>query len=100
LTQLIRLAQLCSHDRLLTTLTTLLRQLMSLNIQYAYLAMTLADELELRTLRGAAYLEVMSKSTVVPKVRNLSEVGLGTKGKESDDLVVTDPAVQDEAEES
>jgi hypothetical protein len=73
---------------------------MSLNIQYAYLAMTLADELELRTLRGAAYLEVMSKSTVVPKVRNLSEVGLGTKGKESDDLVVTDPAVQDEAEES
>jgi len=99
LTQLIRLAQLCLHDRLLATLTTLLRQLMSLNIQYAYLAMTLADELELRTLRGAAYLEVMSKSTVVPKVRNLSEVGLGTKGKESDDLVVADPAAQDEAEE-
>jgi hypothetical protein len=98
LTQLIRLAQLCSHERLLTTLITLLRQLMSLNNQYAFLAMTLADELELRTLRGAAYLEVMNKSTVVPKVRNLFKVGLGSKGKEKDSLVVVDTAIQDEPE--
>lgn len=99
LTQLIRLAQLCSHDRLLTTLTTLLRQLMSLNIQYAYLAMTLADELELRTLRGAAYLEVMSKSTIVSKARNLFEVALGGKGKEKDDIAASDTPALDNAEE-
>ena len=99
LTQLIRLAQLCSHDRLLTTLINLLRKLMSLNIHYAYLAMTLADELELRTLRGAAYLEVMSKSTVVPKVRNLSVIVLGGKGKEKDGLAEVDSSVQDEPEE-
>jgi hypothetical protein len=71
---------------------------MSLNIQYAYLAMTLADELELRTLRGAAYLEVMSKSTVVPKVRNLLDVTLGSKGKEKDGLVAVDTVVPDELE--
>ena len=97
LTQLIRLAQLCSHDRLLTTLVTLLRQLMSLNIQYAYLAMTLADELELRTLRGVAYLEVMSKSTIVPKVRNLSEADIGSKEKNI--LVMADTVIPDETEE-
>jgi hypothetical protein len=69
LTRLIRLAQLCSHDRLLATMIALLRQLMTSSVQYAYLAMKLADELDLRTLRGAAYLEVMQKAVVVKKVR-------------------------------
>ncbi|KAF8962974.1 hypothetical protein BDZ97DRAFT_1662232 [Flammula alnicola] len=68
LTRLIRLAQLCQHERLLTTMIGLLRQLMSVSVQYAYLAMTLSDELDLRTLRGAAYLEVMQKATVVKKL--------------------------------
>lgn len=40
---------------------------MGISLQYAYLAMKLADELDLRTLRGAAYLEVMQKATVVRK---------------------------------
>ncbi|KAF9525857.1 hypothetical protein CPB83DRAFT_771267 [Crepidotus variabilis] len=69
LTRLIRLAQLCQHDRLLNTMINLLRQLMSSSVQYAYLAMTLADELDLRSLRGAAYLEVMQKAVVVKKVK-------------------------------
>ena len=68
LTRLIRLAQLCHHERLLSTMIGLLRQLMSSSIQYAYLAMTLSDELDLRALRGAAYLEVMQKADVVKKV--------------------------------
>ena len=68
LTRLIRLAQLCHHERLLNTMIGLLRQLMSSSIQYAYLAMTLSDELDLRALRGAAYLEVMQKADVVTKV--------------------------------
>ena len=68
LTRLIRLAQLCHHERLLSTMIGLLRQLMSSSIQYAYLAMTLSDELDLRALRGAAYLEVMQKAEVVKKV--------------------------------
>ncbi|KAI3618218.1 hypothetical protein WG66_005777 [Moniliophthora roreri] len=65
LTKLIQLAQLCGHERLLNTMVGLLRQLMGKSLQYAYLAMTLADELDLRTLRGAAYLEVMQRATVV-----------------------------------
>lgn len=78
LTQLIRLAHLCGHEKLLTTLVLVLRNLMSLNIQYAYLSMQLADELNIRTLRGAAYLEVLSKSFVVPKVRELGTIGVGS----------------------
>jgi len=35
------------------------------SVQYAYLAMTLADELGLRALRGVAYLEVMQKAIIV-----------------------------------
>ncbi|KAJ7643831.1 hypothetical protein FB45DRAFT_1020646 [Roridomyces roridus] len=69
LTRLIHLAQLCSHDKLLSTMIQLLRQLMSSSLQYAYLAMTLADELDLRQLRGAAYLEVMQKAVVVKRAR-------------------------------
>ena len=46
---------------------SLLRQLMGKSLKYAYLAITLADDLDLRTLRGAAYLEVMQKSTVVKR---------------------------------
>ncbi|CAA7262792.1 unnamed protein product [Cyclocybe aegerita] len=69
LTCLIRLAQMCQHERLLNTMITLLRQLMVSSVQYAYLAMTLADELDLRVLKGAAYLEVMHKAVVVRKLR-------------------------------
>jgi hypothetical protein len=69
LTRLIRLAQLCAHEKLLSTMITLLRQLMSSSLQYAYLAMTLADELDLRALRGAAYLEVMQKAVVVRRAK-------------------------------
>lgn len=47
----------------------LLRQLMSSSLQYAYLAMTLADELGLKTLRGVAYLEVMHKAVVVKRTK-------------------------------
>ncbi|PPQ95264.1 hypothetical protein CVT26_014838 [Gymnopilus dilepis] len=68
LSSLIRLAQLCQHQPLLLTMISLLRQLMTSSVHYAYLAMTLADELDLRALRGAAYLEVMSKAVVVRKV--------------------------------
>ncbi|KAJ7451661.1 hypothetical protein FB451DRAFT_1409747 [Mycena latifolia] len=69
LTRLIRLAQMCGHEKLLATMIQLLRQLMSSSLQYAYLAMTLADELDLRALRGAAYLEVMQKAVVVRRAK-------------------------------
>lgn len=65
LTRLIRLAQMCNHERLLSTMIQLLKDLMIGSVQYAYLAMTLADELGLRTLRGVAYLEVMQKAVIV-----------------------------------
>ncbi|KAE9408852.1 hypothetical protein BT96DRAFT_913566 [Gymnopus androsaceus JB14] len=63
LTRLIQLAQLCNHDRLLNSMIALLRQLMSRSLHYAYLSMALADDLNLRSLRGAAYLEVMQRGS-------------------------------------
>ncbi|KAF8811060.1 hypothetical protein BYT27DRAFT_7221738 [Phlegmacium glaucopus] len=63
LTRLIRLTQLFHHERLLSTMIGL----MSSSMQCAYLAMTLSDELDLRALRGAAYLEVIQKPDVVLK---------------------------------
>jgi hypothetical protein len=62
---LVRLAQMCQHERLLNTMVESLRKLMSSSPQNAYMAMTLADELDLRVLRGAAYLEVMQRAVVV-----------------------------------
>ncbi|KAG7445694.1 uncharacterized protein BT62DRAFT_969398 [Guyanagaster necrorhizus] len=67
LTRLMRLAQMCNHERLLNTMIGLLRQLMTTSPRYAYLAMSLSDELALRSLRGEAYLEVMHKTVVVKK---------------------------------
>lgn len=63
LTRLMRLAQLCGHERLQHTMVSRLRQFMSLSPQFAYLAITLADELDIRPLRGIAYLEVMQKAS-------------------------------------
>ncbi|OAX44325.1 hypothetical protein K503DRAFT_852740 [Rhizopogon vinicolor AM-OR11-026] len=63
--RLLRLAQTCSHSRLLDTMIQLLRQIISVSLHYAYLAMTLADELNIRDLRGVAYLEVMQKAAFV-----------------------------------
>jgi hypothetical protein len=65
LTDLVRLAAMCDHRSLLTTLVGQLRTLMTGELRFAYLAMTLADELGLRGLRGSAYHEVMQRSFVV-----------------------------------
>jgi len=62
---LVRLAQMCQHERLLNTVIESLRRHMGSSLQNAYMAMTLADELDLRVLRGAAYLEVMQKAVVL-----------------------------------
>jgi hypothetical protein len=62
---LVRLAQMCQHERLLNTMVESLRKHMSSSPQNAYMAMTLADELDLRVLRGVAYLEVMQRAVVV-----------------------------------
>ncbi|KAF8895576.1 hypothetical protein BD779DRAFT_1500310 [Infundibulicybe gibba] len=70
LTRLIRLAQLCGHEQLLNTMIGLLTGLMTSSLQYAYLAMSLADELGLRALRGAAYLEVMQKDVIARRTRS------------------------------
>ncbi|PFH49971.1 hypothetical protein AMATHDRAFT_146471 [Amanita thiersii Skay4041] len=64
ITQIIHLAQLCNHERLLNTLINILIQLMRNSVKYAHLAMSVADELDLRSLRGLAYLEILQKSSV------------------------------------
>ena len=69
LTRLVRLAHMCNHKPLLNTMIEHLRQLMTASLQYAYLAMTLADELDLRTLRGLAYFEVMQKAFIPKRTR-------------------------------
>lgn len=100
MTKLVRLAQLCGHERLLVSMINVLRQLMLLNLHYAYLAMTLADELDLKTLRGSAYLEVLSKTTVVARCLELSEVAVGGKKNPAPAAdPANPPADQDEEEE-
>ncbi|GJE97124.1 hypothetical protein PsYK624_133350 [Phanerochaete sordida] len=70
ISRLMRLAQLCAHEKLLYTMISVLKMLMGHSIQYAHLAMTLADELDLRPLRGVAYFEVMQNAhVVVPQPR-------------------------------
>ncbi|EIN12564.1 hypothetical protein PUNSTDRAFT_60165 [Punctularia strigosozonata HHB-11173 SS5] len=93
LTRLVRLAQLCSHEKLLNTVVGLLRQLMALSPQYAYLAMTLADELDLRPLRGLAYLEVMHRVPFVA-VKPGSASGLVEGDLDADGKLVVSPAQQ------
>ncbi|KAJ8508221.1 hypothetical protein ONZ45_g9495 [Pleurotus djamor] len=91
LTRLIRLAQMCTHEKLLNTMVSLLKQLMSSSVQYAYLAMTLADELDLRELKGPAYLEVMHKAMLVSKI----PVELPAKPNHDDaDSLVLNPSQQ------
>jgi hypothetical protein len=91
LTGLVRLAQLCCHEQLLNTVVGLLRQLMTVSPKYAYLAMALADELDLRPLRGLAYLEVMHK---VPFVARRPGSGLSEGDLDEDGKLVVSPAQQ------
>lgn len=77
ISRLMRLAQLCAHEKLLHTMIGVMKQLMGFSIEYAHLAMTLADELELRPLRGIAYFEVMQKATVVVARRGGPDGGDG-----------------------
>lgn len=65
ISRLMQLAQMCGHMNLLEAMTTLLRQLMSISLHFSYLAMSLADDLNLRELRGLAYLEVLQKSVFI-----------------------------------
>ncbi|KAJ2926307.1 hypothetical protein H1R20_g10787, partial [Candolleomyces eurysporus] len=84
LTRLISLAQLCGHEPLLNTMVNFLRELMSTSLHYAYLAMTLSDELGLQTLRGAAYLQVMHKAVIVkPLQMNLNLGGSSSSSSAS-----------------
>lgn len=65
ISRLVQLAQMCGHMSLLETMITLLRQLMSASLHFSYLAMSLADDLNLRELRGLAYLEVLQRSVFI-----------------------------------
>ncbi|EGN98574.1 hypothetical protein SERLA73DRAFT_110132 [Serpula lacrymans var. lacrymans S7.3] len=89
LTRLVRLAQMCNHAKLLETMVSLLQQLMSSSLQYAYLAMTIADELNLRSLRGAAYLEVMEKAKFTCNSNADNETQQTSISGDQDRLVVT-----------
>lgn len=83
--RLVRLAQTCSHERLLDTMATLLTERMRSSIQWAFLGMSLADELDLRALRGAAYAEVLQKMASAP---------LQHGGADAHSLLVASPAQQ------
>ncbi|KAF8133686.1 hypothetical protein EV363DRAFT_1324353 [Boletus edulis] len=65
ISRLVQVAQMCGHASLLETMVTLLRQLMSASLHFSYLAMSLADDLNLRELRGMAYLEVLQRSVFI-----------------------------------
>ena len=59
LIRVLRLTQLCHHQRLLDTLVGILTRLTKTSIHYAFMAMAIADELDIPGLRGVSYLEVL-----------------------------------------
>ncbi|EIW81209.1 hypothetical protein CONPUDRAFT_137261 [Coniophora puteana RWD-64-598 SS2] len=63
--RLVRLAQKCGHARLLESMVNVLTHRMKTSVQFAYLAMTLGDEYDIRGLRGAGYLEVLLNANFV-----------------------------------
>lgn len=65
ISRLVQVAQMCGHTNLLETMVALLRQLMSASLHFSYLAMSLADELDIRELRGPAYLQVLQRSVFI-----------------------------------
>ncbi|KZV63917.1 hypothetical protein PENSPDRAFT_757623 [Peniophora sp. CONT] len=80
--ELVRLAQLCSHKRLLDSMVNALKRAMHAGVQNAYLALTLADELGLRALQGEAYLEVLlrhfpDRVVVMKESQHHEGLGLG-----------------------
>jgi hypothetical protein len=92
LTRLVGLAQECAHARLLDTLVKLLTGLVARSLPLAHLAACLADEFDLRTLRGHAYLEIMHKGTFVaarPQPGSTPPGDLDANGR----LVLTVPQV-------
>lgn len=85
LSRLTRLSQMCAHEKLLGTMITTLKEFMASSIRYAYLAMTLADELDLRSLSGAAYLEVMQRVVVVTRPQRTSPTTVGVSHDAEDE---------------
>ena len=59
LIRILRLTQLCHHQRLLDTLVSILTRLTKTSAHYAFMAMAIADELDIPGLRGVSYLEVL-----------------------------------------
>jgi hypothetical protein len=100
LTTLIRLAQLCHHENLLNTLIQSLKSLMVGSMQYAHLAMTLADELGLRSLRGVAYLQVMQNAVIIrrPSMEVVHKIAVSQPSLASNMSVSTTPVPENEPE--
>ncbi|ETW81502.1 hypothetical protein HETIRDRAFT_238605, partial [Heterobasidion irregulare TC 32-1] len=78
---LVRLAQLCGHERLLSAMVDSLRKMVTISPENAYIAMTLADELDLRALRGSAYMEVMKFKCVISKRDSLDSTDVVPEGQ-------------------
>ncbi|KAF8707061.1 hypothetical protein AX14_013702 [Amanita brunnescens Koide BX004] len=64
LTRVLRLTQLCHHQRLLDTLVDILTRLTKTSVHYAFMAMAIADELDIPSLRGVSYLEVLQNCSI------------------------------------
>ncbi|KAH9947628.1 hypothetical protein B0H21DRAFT_821784 [Amylocystis lapponica] len=90
ISQLLRLAQMCSHEPLLSAIISLLTQCMPQSIQLVFLAMSLADELDLRVLRGVAYAEMLRKEAYL----TLRSGQGSTDGLTVDRLLVVSPQQQ------
>lgn len=87
ISRLVQLAQTCGHANLLETMITLLRQLMPVSLHFSYLAMSLADDLDLRELRGLAYLEVLQRSAFIcGRDENGNDLAEGDVHESSDGL--------------
>ncbi|KIL59055.1 hypothetical protein M378DRAFT_188059 [Amanita muscaria Koide BX008] len=63
-TRLLRLSQICVHEPLLDAIVSILSHSTKTSLQHAFRAMNIADELDIPSLRGVAYLEVLQKCSI------------------------------------
>ncbi|KAK2465401.1 hypothetical protein APHAL10511_002755 [Amanita phalloides] len=88
ITRLLRLTQICNHQPLLDTLISILTQLTKSSIRHAFMAMAIADELDIPTLRGISYLEVLHNYPIdkwsMPALVHTGQNGESASGAQKD----------------
>ena len=77
LPSIIRVAQLCGHEKLLATALSVVRGLMTSSNAYLILALNLADNLSIPSLKGSAYFEILLRGPTFWTPEHISKAQKG-----------------------